>query len=66
MPNKGPVALGAREELTKDHSFSAVLWLIPHLTVQDSTTELISVEASAQHDYDRRAWHCRVTPWIHM
>lgn len=24
-----------------------------------------SLEAPAQHDYDRRVWHCRVTPCIH-
>lgn len=34
MPNKGP---GAWEELTKEHSFSAVLRQIPHLLVQDGT-----------------------------
>lgn len=44
-PNKGPAALGAREELTKDHSFSAALQQIPHLTVQDGMWGWITVEA---------------------
>lgn len=40
MPNNSPAALRAREELTKNHSFSAVLRQIPQLTVQHGTVGL--------------------------
>lgn len=59
--NKGPVALGAREELTKDHSFSAALRQTPHLIVQDGTRGLdlfggLSIAARRQES---------VTLWDH-